>query len=106
MDIKQGMLGDCWLLAAIASLAEDETILKTVVPPDQEFESRYVYTLSGPSGRLLVHVRMHVWLCVLHWGCASQYTVSTVWVVELRGVGPFRAVYIQYRGCAQRIEAE
>ena len=41
MDIKQGMLGDCWLLAAIASLAEDETILKTVVPPDQDFDSRY-----------------------------------------------------------------
>lgn len=45
MDIKQGMLGDCWLLAAIASLAEDETILKKVVPPDQDFDSRYTQVL-------------------------------------------------------------
>lgn len=45
MDIKQGMLGDCWLLAAIASLAEDETILKKVVPPDQDFDSRYTHLL-------------------------------------------------------------
>ena len=80
MDIKQGMLGDCWLLAAIASLAEDETILKTVVPPDQEFDSRYVYTLSGPSGAPLVHVctyvcmyvRMHVctYACMIM--CSSR----------------------------------
>ena len=49
MDIKQGMLGDCWLLAAIASLAEDETILKTVVPPDQDFDSRYAH-LQVPVG--------------------------------------------------------
>lgn len=51
MDIKQGMLGDCWLLAAIASLAEDETILKKVVPPDQDFDSRYTHFLV-PMGYL------------------------------------------------------
>ena len=39
-DVKQGILGDCWLLAAIASLAEDNVLLRKVIPYNQEFESR------------------------------------------------------------------
>ena len=37
----QGSLGDCWFMAAMASLAESHDYLAKVVPPGQSFHTDY-----------------------------------------------------------------
>ena len=41
-DVKQGELGDCWLLAAVASLAQHKQVLYQVVDEDEHFENGVV----------------------------------------------------------------
>ncbi|PAA91557.1 hypothetical protein BOX15_Mlig020951g1 [Macrostomum lignano] len=40
-DVKQGELGDCWLLASIASLSMNKSLFDRVVPPGQDFDAGY-----------------------------------------------------------------
>ncbi|XP_072170100.1 calpain-9-like isoform X1 [Diadema setosum] len=42
-DVAQGELGDCWFLAAVASLSLDEYLLNKVVPNDQSFDPQRGY---------------------------------------------------------------
>uniref|UniRef100_A0A3P8TNU7 Zgc:85932 n=1 Tax=Amphiprion percula TaxID=161767 RepID=A0A3P8TNU7_AMPPE len=41
LDICQGKLNDCWLLSAIASLSVHRSLLKKVVPLEQNFQDGY-----------------------------------------------------------------
>lgn len=40
-DVLQGELGDCWMLAAITTLAMHPDLVKKVIPTDQSFEFAY-----------------------------------------------------------------
>ncbi|ESO90128.1 hypothetical protein LOTGIDRAFT_124076 [Lottia gigantea] len=40
-DVRQGELGDCWLLAAVASLTCNEKLFAKVVSPEQNFSDEY-----------------------------------------------------------------
>ena len=40
-DINQGEIGDCWFLASLANLAEDQEAFRQVVPKGQDFGVGY-----------------------------------------------------------------
>lgn len=40
-DVHQGYLGDCWFLAALATLAENKQCFHKVVPEENSFEVNY-----------------------------------------------------------------
>ncbi|CAB3402220.1 unnamed protein product [Caenorhabditis bovis] len=40
-DVKQGALGDCWFLAALANITLYDALFYRVVPPDQSFTDNY-----------------------------------------------------------------
>lgn len=40
-DVHQGYLGDCWFLAALATLAENKKLFHNVVPENNSFENAY-----------------------------------------------------------------
>lgn len=40
-DVRQGDLGDCWFLAALATLTQNPKLLEKVVPLDNDFDENY-----------------------------------------------------------------
>ncbi|KAL3315499.1 calpain 2, (m II) large subunit [Cichlidogyrus casuarinus] len=40
-DVKQGTLGDCWLLAAVACISMNPNLMSQILPSDQSFSSGY-----------------------------------------------------------------
>ena len=53
LDVKQGILGDCWLLAAMASLCSDQILMSQVIPPNQGWGAGLVSCLTT---MLMIHV--------------------------------------------------
>lgn len=41
LDVNQGILGDCWLLAAVSCLATNQRLLHRIIPDDQNFSDNY-----------------------------------------------------------------
>lgn len=40
-DVMQGSLGDCWFLAALATLTQNKKLFEKVVPADNDFGASY-----------------------------------------------------------------
>ena len=74
-DINQGEIGNCWFLAAVANLVENEKCFHRVVPQDQGFGHDYAgifrfrfwryigFTHLFIFGRLLTSIK-NIILCI------------------------------------------
>jgi len=48
-------VGDCWVIAATACLASySNTMLRRVVPPDQDFDKTYSGNSKSLNGKLMI----------------------------------------------------
>jgi len=60
LDVKQGMLDDAWLLAAMAALSQDHILFTQVVPPNQDWDKR-CETLNYDVDKVM-YIHMLLWV--------------------------------------------
>lgn len=97
-DILQGGMGDCWLIAAIAGLAEYPELIEAIFPdqgPDLSEDGQYVCRLFKPEDGMSEHmveindivamVAMMDWGGEMRWWtpCFARPTGNEIWVMLL-----------------------